>query len=58
MFTNAERQKERTGKYGTARDQYLQASFPDSVFLSHFLFDVCGASVMLHFKGLVVPRSL
>nr|XP_024384622.1 armadillo repeat-containing protein 7-like [Physcomitrium patens] len=24
MFSNAVRQKERTGKYGTARDQYLQ----------------------------------
>lgn len=25
MFSNAVRQKERTGKYGTSRDQYLQA---------------------------------
>nr|ADE77524.1 unknown [Picea sitchensis] len=24
MFTNDERQKQRTGKYGTSREQYLQ----------------------------------
>jgi hypothetical protein len=30
MFSNAFRQKERTGKYGTARDQYLQALFASS----------------------------
>ncbi len=27
MFSNAERQKERTGKYGTSRDEFLQVQF-------------------------------
>jgi hypothetical protein len=45
MFTNAQRQVERTGRYGTAREQYLQvgprfflpaslASFPQGLVLA------------------------